>query len=208
MLRSNQSQTQDSFEKPKNPEGHNNLVHRRNKYRKNKKEKPFDKHLEIAPRGINKAKDKEQGHEKTKENLERLLEEETLEELVKAAQVYTSKVVIHNHHNGRFHGQKSNLDQLRQNGIRAQGDKDEQQQKPNSSPNIITPNFEGSLFQTDVSQEKNDYMEKVDILWWHQCIIVYKGFSPPALCFMINQNLSFLFWNYRGASSKASFRIF
>lgn len=68
--------------------------------------------MEIVSRGIHKDKDKEQSHEKSKENFDRLLEEKSVEEILKAFQVGTSQIVIQNNHNVHFHGQKSNLEQL------------------------------------------------------------------------------------------------
>lgn len=73
--------------------------------------------MEIASRGIHKGKDNEKGREKTNKNLERLLEEEIMGEIPKVVQVDSSQVVIQNHHNGKIHGQKSNLEQLGPKGI-------------------------------------------------------------------------------------------
>lgn len=43
---------------------------------KNKKAKIFDRHLEITFRGIHKGKNKDQCHEKNKENMDWLLKEQ------------------------------------------------------------------------------------------------------------------------------------
>lgn len=83
--------------------------------------------MEIASRGIHKGKDKEQSHEKRKENFGRLLEEKSVEEILKVVQVGTSQIVIQNNHNVHFHGQKSNLEQLVPKGLRAQGETNTQQ---------------------------------------------------------------------------------
>lgn len=104
------------MESIKNPRGNLNLVHRRNKTRNRKKEKIFEKNLIIASHGINKLKSKEQSRDKTKKNLDRHLEEKTVEEILKVVQVDTTQVVITNHHNENFHEQKSNLEHLVKEG--------------------------------------------------------------------------------------------
>lgn len=111
------------MESLKNPKGNPNRVHRRNRTRNSKKDKNFDKNLLIASRGINKFISKEKACNKTKENLECLLEEETLEEILKATQVDATQILVTNHHNVNLHGQKSNFEQLGPTGIRAQGSK-------------------------------------------------------------------------------------
>lgn len=65
LLNSNKLPSKEPLEKVTNPAGQNALVQKRNRARKNKKLKPFVKHLEIYTKGINKGKDKEQGREKT-----------------------------------------------------------------------------------------------------------------------------------------------
>lgn len=63
----------------------------------------FDKNLAIVSRGISKNTSKGKVRDKTKENLERLLEDGTVNEIIKVAQVDTSLIVVTNHYNENFH---------------------------------------------------------------------------------------------------------
>ncbi|KAI5399922.1 hypothetical protein KIW84_065026 [Lathyrus oleraceus] len=64
--------------------------------------------------------------------------------------------MIHNRHNGSFHGQKSNLKQLGPKGIRAHGAKDDQPPNSTSSPNNNTYNHDGLPSNSVYFQEKKD----------------------------------------------------
>lgn len=68
--------------------------------------------------------------------------------------------MIHNRHNGSFHGQKSNLKQLGPKGIRAQGAKDDQPPNSTSSPNNNTYNHDGIPSNSVYFQENKDDMDR------------------------------------------------
>lgn len=112
ILCNNSMHSKNSWEENTNPESHNIFAQRRHRERKNKKENLFDKHLEIVSKGIHKGTDKDQSCEKNKENMDHFLEEKSVEEILKVVQVDTSQVLIHNKHDGNFHGQTSNMEQL------------------------------------------------------------------------------------------------
>lgn len=59
----------------------------------------------IASKGILKAKNKDQVRDKTKENLDNLLEEETVEEILRVSQVDYPQVDNANQTNDNFYGQ-------------------------------------------------------------------------------------------------------
>lgn len=81
--KSSPSKYQNNSEKPKILEGQFIQANKRGEAMKSKKERNFNKYLVIASRGINKSKDKYQAQVKTKENLDRLLEEYAVEEFSK-----------------------------------------------------------------------------------------------------------------------------
>lgn len=93
--------------------------HKISRVRRAKKKNNFDKLLMIASKGILKAKNKDQVQDKTKENLDNFLEEETVGEILRVSQVDYPQVDNANQTNDNFHGQKSNLEQLGPKGLRA-----------------------------------------------------------------------------------------
>lgn len=110
--------------------------------------------MEIVSRGIHKGEDKEKSREKNKENMDHFLEEKSVEEILKEVQV-----VIHNKHNGNFHGQTSNLEQLGPKGIRAQGATYSQQHEASYSSISTNPSFKGNPTILDAWLEKNEFIE-------------------------------------------------
>ncbi|KAI5425690.1 hypothetical protein KIW84_031491 [Lathyrus oleraceus] len=83
-----------------------------------------------------------------------------MDEILRAAQVDSPHVMIRNHHNGSFHGQKSNLEQLGPRGIHAQGATDDQPQDSTSSPYNIVLKHDEIIYNFVTYQEKNDEMAR------------------------------------------------